>query len=151
SLEVQYQLDFRDLHDWQICGLLAFENSSSIDAHLTGCVRQARAIAHQTADRSKFSILGDHGDRMVTRQRGDLLVSTDEKRIWHQHEPFDPHLNQISKRRIDACFGTRFHAVQLHSKPARGCLKFSYDGSKKRVGGVGEYSEVRRRGHQLMQ
>ena len=67
GLEIDDQLDFRDLLNRQVRGFLAFENSPYIEAdglvHL--CI--TASIAHQTARRSEFGELVDRGQRVTKR------------------------------------------------------------------------------------
>src|SRR5262245_20112391 len=48
-LEIDYQLEPGELQDRQVCGLLAFEYATGIDALLAIGFRQTGAVAHQAA------------------------------------------------------------------------------------------------------
>ena len=63
GFEVDKQLDFCDLLDWQISGPVAFEYASGLDASLTVRLRKAACITHQPAgDREITGLVnGGHG------------------------------------------------------------------------------------------
>src|SRR6516165_4514034 len=65
SLEVEDQLDFRRLLDWQIGGLFALQNPASIDADQTVRIGKAASIAHQATSRDKFSVWINRRHRMA--------------------------------------------------------------------------------------
>jgi len=67
SFHVDDQFDFRGLLDWQVGRLLTLEDAADIDADLAMSIRNAGAIAHQTASGGKFAIRGVEGWRNPIR------------------------------------------------------------------------------------
>jgi hypothetical protein len=64
-LEVDKQLDFRDLLDRQISRLVALDYASGIDASLTVRLRKTASITHQAAGGSEVARLVDRGHRVA--------------------------------------------------------------------------------------
>src|SRR5262249_10611707 len=54
GLEIDAQLDFPTLLDWQFAGLFTFKNSSDVDACRVIAVGDTATIAHQTASHSEL-------------------------------------------------------------------------------------------------
>src|SRR5882724_2127742 len=52
--QIDHELELGRLHHGQVCGLLALENSSGVDADLTISIGNARPVAHQTARGDKL-------------------------------------------------------------------------------------------------
>ena len=65
GLEVDYQLDFRDLLHGKIGWFLAFENPPGLYANLAVRVAVAGAIAHQATGQGGLTPLVDRGQRMA--------------------------------------------------------------------------------------
>jgi len=61
GLQVNDQINFCDLLDWQIGWFLAFENAPGIDASLVERIAQATAIAYQAAGQGKLTECVDRG------------------------------------------------------------------------------------------
>ena len=53
GLQVNEQLDFSYLLDWQVSGLFAFEDTAGVDTSPTERIRNAASVAHQAASRSE--------------------------------------------------------------------------------------------------
>src|SRR6476646_10613495 len=60
--EIDDQLKFRRLLDWQISGKSALENLADVDADLTVCIHNVRIITHQATRRRKVAKLIDRGN-----------------------------------------------------------------------------------------
>src|SRR5436309_1895431 len=79
SFQVDNQLNFRDLLDWQVGRLLARENPAGVDAGLPEGFRKTASVAHQTASRGELAKLIDSGYRVTDRQRAELFeLATEE-------------------------------------------------------------------------
>ena len=65
----------------QVRGLLALEDAAGVDAGLTIRVRNAGAVAHQTAGFGIFANCVDRRDRVARRQRDKLFAPGDEECI----------------------------------------------------------------------
>src|SRR5215471_779497 len=72
SLEVDDKLEFSWLLNWQVGGLLAFENPADINADLTERVDAACVITHQAAGHDKVACCVHRWDRMARRECDDL-------------------------------------------------------------------------------
>jgi len=73
SLEVDDQLDFRDLLHGEIGWFLAFENAPGIDANLVVPIAEAAAITHQAAGQGVLTQWEDRRQLMPGRQRRKLF------------------------------------------------------------------------------
>ena len=67
GLEIDDQLDFRWLLDWQVGRLLALENSAGVNAGQAVVFRFIASIAHQAAGRDERAILVDRRYRVTER------------------------------------------------------------------------------------
>src|SRR5438128_9673344 len=77
GFEIDNQFDFRGLLHREVAWLLAFENSTDVNAHLSIGVYKTGSVAHQAADRGEVSPLVDRGHRMASCQRDDCLTSAE--------------------------------------------------------------------------
>ena len=73
------KLELARLHDRQVRGLGALEDTSGIDADLTIRIQNVGSITHQPADFGNFAKTSCHGNRIVRRQVGKLHAPTVEK------------------------------------------------------------------------
>src|SRR5437868_15388061 len=79
SFQIEHQLEFCRLHNWQIARLLAVEDASDIDAGMTVGVGQSGRVAHQAAGHGVFPQTVNCGNRVACNERGELLGSAVEK------------------------------------------------------------------------
>jgi hypothetical protein len=98
GLEVQEQLDFRGLLYRQLARLFAFENTGDIDAGETVSVRDAAAIARQTASGGELAVHRDRRNGVAECQRGKLFLPGGEKRIGGDDEPARSQLEPQTKK-----------------------------------------------------
>src|SRR5437867_3135307 len=68
GLEVDDQLDFRGLLDWQVCGFLTLEYPADVDTDQAISIRKTSSVAHQAASHGKLAIAIVSGHRMANRQ-----------------------------------------------------------------------------------
>ena len=80
-LEVDDQLKFRGLYDWQFAGFLSLENSSNVDADLTICIRKTGPVADQAAGIDKVTKRVEGGDCVARSERSYLVATVVEERI----------------------------------------------------------------------
>src|SRR5262245_18773237 len=59
--KVDQEFVLRRLHNWYIGRLLAFENSSDVDAPLAICLRYCVSVSHQATSLGEFSYVVDRG------------------------------------------------------------------------------------------
>src|SRR4029077_6547411 len=81
GLHVDDQQEFCLLHDWQVSWFSAFKYLPSIDAGLTIGVGVVDPIAHEAASQCIFTEMVDRRDRVVCRERYELLASRVEEGI----------------------------------------------------------------------
>src|SRR5262249_37209947 len=55
GLKIENELKSCRLHNWQISGLLALQNTPSVGSNQRRVLRTARAVAHKTASGDKFA------------------------------------------------------------------------------------------------
>src|SRR5690242_3958034 len=79
GFQVDDQLEFRRLLEWQVSWLGALEDLSGINAALAIDSREARSIADQAACRGELAPLIDRRNGMAYRQRHDLVAPAVEK------------------------------------------------------------------------
>src|ERR1700722_20553376 len=72
GLEVDYHFEFRRLHDWQVGGLLAFENPAGVDAGLAISVSDACAVTYQYSRGDMLAPRRYRGHCIASGQRGEL-------------------------------------------------------------------------------
>jgi hypothetical protein len=77
GLKVDDQLQFRDLLNWQIAGLLALKNTPGIHAKCCVGYLKASTVAHEPASGSLFEISVYRRDAVAGRQRDELSGPTD--------------------------------------------------------------------------
>src|SRR5215471_13901927 len=104
GLEVDAELDFRALLNWQFAGLFAFENSSHVDPCQAIAVRETAAIAHQTACRSELAVFKNRWHCVADSQRGELFLVRDEKPAAADHEPARFHLDYVHEGEFELTF-----------------------------------------------
>ena len=119
-LEVDKQLDFRDLLDRQISRLGALDYASGIDASLTVRLRKTASVAHQAAGDREVPRLVDRRHRVADSQGGKLFTVRAEQGIGGDHESGRPQLGQGCKRGIEVSFSPgvqEFGAVTRGREP----------------------------------
>ena len=79
GLQVDHQLELGRLDDRKISGLLAFENAAHIDSGLPEIVDLIASIADEPAGIGVGAICGHAHDRIIGRQRGNLLAPCNEQ------------------------------------------------------------------------
>src|SRR5712691_5309812 len=111
SLEVDDQLDFRDLLHWQLSRLIALENTTSQDASLAPGVAKVSSVGHQAASRCKLTILENRCNQVAQRKGGELFVPAVEKWIGAYHQRAS---SKSSKNPVEVLFGAGVQGTKLH-------------------------------------
>src|SRR5262245_64230768 len=65
--EIEHELELGRLHDWQVSGIVALENTPDVESSLTVGIRNVIAIAHQPPLNDKFTIGVHVRDRVTSR------------------------------------------------------------------------------------
>ena len=78
GFEIDDQFKLRCLHDWQFGGIFTLENPAGVNAGQAVAVQRVRSVVHQTASRSKVTILRDRGHGVANRQGGELIDAAKE-------------------------------------------------------------------------
>src|ERR1700738_2839403 len=73
GLEIDYELEFRRLHDRQIGRLLALEDAACVETNLLIDIRDVDTVGHQAASLSKFTKL-IHGRQRISRRQGNNAI-----------------------------------------------------------------------------
>src|ERR1039458_8443226 len=86
SFEVDYQLDFGGLLDWQVRWLLALENATRVAASQAVGVCNTASVASQPASHHELVILVDSRYRVECRQCGKFFGVAAKQWIGADHE-----------------------------------------------------------------
>src|SRR5262249_42763423 len=108
-LEIDDKIKFRWLDHWQFAGLLALEDTRSIDADLAVCVHQAGSITHQTSGVGKVAERIDGRDCMACRKRDYQVAAIIKERISTNKERANVSLREGRERRVDFEFTAGIH------------------------------------------
>ena len=100
SLEIDNQLEFSRLRDWQVGRLFAPENTPGIDTDLAVCIGKSGSIADQSSGCGKFSKWINRRNRMTCRESDYLIALKDKKWIGTDKESVGP----ISSDRLEGRF-----------------------------------------------
>src|SRR5262249_12100951 len=79
--DVNNELEFSWLQDWQVSGFGALEDVSAIDTHLTNHLCDVDSIAHQRAGYHRFTGCVKRRNPVARRQSGQLYTATVEESI----------------------------------------------------------------------
>ena len=130
SLEVDDELKFSGLHDWQVGWLFTLENPPYIDAGLPICVREVCPVAGETTSGGKFflpidrrnGMLGCHGDKMIS-------IDGEQRRILSDSSGNRAFLSKLCKCSFDLRPCLRIQHDDLHAD-TRGrflyCLRLDF-------------------------
>src|SRR5262245_33320611 len=72
-LQIDVELDFGCLLDWQVGGFFALENPTDVIAREAVCLSKVRSVAQQTARHDEVAALVDRWHHMAERQRCELF------------------------------------------------------------------------------
>ena len=87
GLQVDDQLDFSNLLDRQVGGLLALEDTAGVDASRMERIRNAASVAYQAASRDELAKMVDRGYCIADSKCCELLKPATEECIGANHEP----------------------------------------------------------------
>src|SRR6516162_7848472 len=125
GLEVDDQINFRDLLHWEVGGLVAFENAPSIDASLVARIAVAAAIAHHTPGQGVLSVREDRGQPMVNRQRRELFRALAVQATLADQDRTNALLRKSCKGRFEIALGSGIHNNELQAQRAPGRLRLA--------------------------
>src|SRR5262249_18134637 len=78
-LQIDHQLEFSRLHDWQFSRPRPFENSAGVDTGEAPSIRDAGSVADQAAAGDGFARRIDSGDAMPRRQCNKLATGLEKE------------------------------------------------------------------------
>ena len=129
GLEVDDQINFRDLLHWEIGRLVAFDNAPGKDASLVVQIADAAAIAHQTPGQHELTECVDRGQRMAGRQRRELFRAPVVKVTGSANQDrINALLRKTCKGRVEIAIGSRISNNELQAQRARRRLQVCDDG-----------------------
>src|SRR5262249_40796775 len=105
---------FSRLHDWQVTGLLAFEDATGIGARLAIRVRQAGSVAHQAACRDVFAPTVAGWNGMARSKRHKAVSLTVEERVRCHHKPSRAQLCRSCKRCVQVVLRAGLENMKLN-------------------------------------
>jgi len=117
-LEIDHQLEFGGLYHRQISGLGPLQDLASVDACLSISVGNTASVTHQTPNCREFVQRINRRNRIVTRQRDELLRMTIEEWVASDDNRLNLTLGKTGKRRFKVKFGSRFRDNDLLSEGA---------------------------------
>src|SRR5262245_11193341 len=79
--QVDHKLELSRLHNRQLSWFRAFKNLSDIDVRLAICIKDAGAVAHQSADHGELAPLINRRDRMVRSEHDESIALAVEEWI----------------------------------------------------------------------
>src|SRR5262245_20040206 len=120
---IDYQLEFGRLYNWQVGCLFALENAADIDTHLTTHVRKIGPVAHQTTSFDNLTIRIS-GRNPVTRRQGRKLdAAAVEERVGGDEKGVEPFAHKDCEGRIDLVVAARVEHLTLQPD---GACSFRY-------------------------
>src|SRR6516164_7618744 len=120
GLQIDVQLDFSDLLDWQVGGLLALEDAAGVNTNRTERIHNVASVAHEAASRDELAKLIDCGHGVAGRQRGDLFKSAAKERIGANHKPARSQLDRVCEGDVEVKFSTGIQDMKFKSQ-GTGC------------------------------
>src|SRR3954465_4441320 len=90
GLEVDHEPQLGGALYRQVGRTCALQNLPGVDADLSKCIRDARSVVHETADRRKFAPWIDRRDFVACRQSDDLIAVIAKQRINTNLECVNP-------------------------------------------------------------
>src|SRR5262249_37626383 len=115
-VQVDRHLELGRLHDRQIGGFLALQDSTSVNSNLAIAVSKARSVTDQAPGRDELALRVDRGDPMACCQRNELSAPREER-------GGAPFANR-RKDRVDFRLAPCLHKADRLSKLARGVLSW---------------------------
>src|SRR5262245_31149942 len=85
-LEVDHKLELGRLHDWQVSGLLAFENAADIDAGLAIVLWKIDPVAYETSDRSELALTVYRRQPVPCSQHDQMIALVEEEWVSAKHK-----------------------------------------------------------------
>ena len=122
-----------------------------IEANLSQCITQARAVAHQTAGHNEFTQRVDRGQNVASRERDEHFRSVIEKPVRSQKKASDPLLHEGRESRFDITFDNGFGNNQFTPNRIRRRLDIRADGVRIGIGRIFKHADDRGLGHSFVQ
>ena len=119
GFEVDDQLEFGGLEDWQVGGLRALEDLTGVDADLTPHLVIIRPIAHQPAGFGLFASGKGCWNPVARRECGELVALANEIRVGGDEQSVDPIAHKAVEGRFDFVLGGSVEDLHLQSKSTR--------------------------------
>src|SRR5262249_54282380 len=120
GLQIDEQLDLRDLCDWQVGRLLALENAAGVNAGKPVAGRNIACVAREAAGRNELAIMENRRYCVMERQRCKLFAPATKERITAaDYEPGHSTLsNNACEYRLEVSFGTSVQDMEPRAKRA---------------------------------
>src|SRR5262249_11204855 len=151
GFQVDDQLEFHRLLDWQVGWPFALENPAGVAAGKAICIVEIGSVTDQATCSDEFTKLVARGDCVAGRRGNQLIASAQEKRIAGSQDGIDTLLSEARERRFDVAFAARTQDLKLEPECARRGLHVSYFGFGSRVRWVEEKTHSSGTRHQLAQ
>src|SRR5262249_17870841 len=116
--EVDHQLEFGRLHNWQVGWLFALENAAGIDAHTAKHVRKIGPVAHQPTGFDNLTIRLCRRNPVARRPGRKLHATADEERVGSDEKGVGRLAQQGSEGRINLVAAARVEHLTLQTEGA---------------------------------
>src|SRR6516164_971347 len=123
GLEVDDQLEFGRILDWQLSGTRPLEYPADIGADQMIRIGVAGSVAHEAAHRRELAHKVHCRQRVASRQRNELIASADEKRIISNQKRGCSTFDQRCKSRIEIAVGAGPENLEPNSERLRRLLQ----------------------------
>src|SRR6516162_9257734 len=149
-LQVDCHLELGRLHDGQVGGPLALQDSTSVNSDLAVCVGKACAVTDQAPSRDELALRVDRGNPMACRQRNELTAPRQEERVGIDEERGGAPFAKRRKDRVDLRLAPCLHKADRLSKRACRVLELRHIDIGIRIVRIYQYCDRCVRGKQLL-
>src|SRR6516225_1325180 len=151
-LQVDDELEFGRLHDREVCGLHALEDSAGIVADLAKHPRTIGRVAHQPTNFDKLAKAIGRGNPVAVREGDKLDTSAVEEYVAGDERGVGSVAHEGGERRLDFADGAGVEDLNLQPDGAR---RFRYLTQRRLgdrdIGRIDQHRNANGLGHQVMQ
>src|SRR5262249_19140343 len=113
GLQIDNQLEFCGLYNWQVGRLLTLENAAGVKSGLSVCLYQARSVTDEPARHRELTKRIHGRNRMACRECNELLNPAIEKSIITDEQRPSSCLDQAPERGVDFAVGACVQYLNL--------------------------------------
>src|SRR5580700_3945913 len=124
SLQIDDELEFGQLSNWEVGGLRALEDAAGIDADLLKHVHEVGSVAHQPTGFDKVTDAISRRNFVARRQSDKLPAAAGEECVWGDEEGLDVIARHGGEGRVYLAAGRRVENLESQSDGGGGLLYF---------------------------